>query len=339
MTETFRGREVHLASRPVGEPTAENFAVLERDIPAPAEGEVVVRNAWMSVDPYMRGRMNDARSYVPPFQLGEVMGGAAVGEVVASNAAEMPVGEQVYSELGWREYALASASAFRKIDTTAVPATAYVSVLGLTGLTAYAGLFDVAGMKPGDAVFVSGAAGSVGGLAGQFARLKGASRVVGSAGSDAKVRHVIDELGFDDAFNYRDGKIRESLRRVAPDGIDVYFDNVGGEILDAALTRLARHARIVICGAVSQYNATEAVRGPSNYLALLVSRATMTGMVVFDYAARYGEAMGELAQWMREGKIVSREHIVEGGVSAFPDSLLKLFAGENIGKLVLSVGG
>jgi NADPH-dependent curcumin reductase len=195
----------------------------------------------------------------------------------------------------------------------------------------------VAKVKEGETVVVSGAAGAVGSVAGQIAKLKGA-RAVGIAGGEQKCRWLVEELGFDAAIDYKSEDVRRALREHAPSGIDVYFDNVGGEILDAALTRLARHARIVICGAVSQYNATEAVRGPSNYLALLVSRATMTGMVVFDYAARYGEAMGELAGWLREGKIVSREHIVEGGVSAFPDSLLKLFAGENIGKLVLRVG-
>jgi hypothetical protein len=207
----------------------------------------------------------------------------------------------------------------------------------MTGLTAYFGLLDIAKVKEGETVVVSGAAGAVGSVAGQIAKLKGA-RAVGIAGGEEKCRWLVEELGFDAAIDYKAEDVRRALREHAPSGIDVYFDNVGGEILDAALTRLARGARIVICGAVSQYNATEAVRGPSNYLALLVSRASMTGMVVFDYAARYGEAMAELAQWLREGKLVSREHIVEGGVSAFPESLLKLFAGENTGKLVLRVG-
>jgi NADPH-dependent curcumin reductase CurA len=223
-----------------------------------------------------------------------------------------------------------------KIDPSLAPAPTYLGTLGMTGLTAYFGLLDVAKVKEGETVVVSGAAGAVGSVVGQIAKIKGA-RAVGIAGGEQKCRWLVDELGFDAAIDYKSEDVRRALREHAPKGIDVFFDNVGGEILDVALTRLARGARIVICGAVSQYNATEGVRGPSNYLSLLVFRATMTGMVVFDYADRFGEAIAAIAGWMREGRIVSREHIVDGGVGAFPDALLKLFAGENTGKLVLRV--
>jgi hypothetical protein len=208
----------------------------------------------------------------------------------------------------------------------------------MTGMTAYFGLFDVAKMREGETVVVSGAAGAVGSAAGQMAKIKGAARVIGIAGGEEKCRWLVEELGFDAAIDYKAQDVRRALREAAPDGVDVYFDNVGGEILDAVLTRLARGARIVICGAVSQYNSTDGVRGPSNYLSLLVARASMIGMVVFDYAPRFGEAAAEIAGWMREGRLISREHIVEGGVSAFPETLLKLFTGENVGKLVLRVG-
>ena len=284
----------------------------------------------------MRGWMNAGASYIDPVEIGDVMRAGAVGRVTASEHPGFAVGDHVYGTFGVQEHAVSDGKGVIKIDPSLAPPPTYLGTLGMTGLTAYFGLLDVGRLKEGDTVVVSGAAGAVGSVAGQIAKLKGA-RVIGIAGGQEKCRWLVEELGFDAAIDYKSEDVRRALREHAPKGVDVFFDNVGGEILDAVLTRLARGARIVICGAVSQYNATEAVRGPSNYLSLLVFRASMTGMVVFDYAARYGEAMAELAGWMREGQIISREDIVDGGVEAFHDTLLKLFAGENIGKLVLRV--
>jgi NADPH-dependent curcumin reductase len=330
-------RRVCLAARPSGLPKPSDWDFVEEPVPEPGDGEFVVEISHVSLDPAMRGWMNAGASYIEPVEIGDTMRAGAVGRVSASKHSGFDVGDDVYGVFGVQEHARSDGKGVSKIDLSLAPAPTYLGTLGATGLTAYFGLLDVAKVKEGETVVVSGAAGAVGSVAGQIAKLKGA-RAVGIAGGEQKCHWLVEELGFDAAIDYKSADVRHALREHAPSGINVYFDNVGGEILDAALTRLARHARIVICGAVSQYNATEAVRGPSNYLALLVSRATMTGMVVFDYAARYGEAMGELAQWLREGQIVSREHIAEGGVNAFPDSLLKLFAGENTGKLVLRVG-
>jgi hypothetical protein len=284
--------------------------------------------------------LNDARSYIPPVGIGEVMRALAAGEVLASNHPDISPGDLVTGPFGAQEYAVAPAAAVTKVDTSLAPLPVYLSTLGMTGMTAYFGLLDVGKVKEGDTVVVSGAAGAVGSVAGQIARIKTgpSGRVIGIAGSAEKCRWLAEDLGFDAAIDYKNEDVRRALREHAPDGVDVFFDNVGGDVLDAVLTRLARGARIVICGAVSQYNAAEAVQGPSNYLSLLVSRASMTGMVVFDYAARYGEAASEIAGWMQEGRIISREDIVGGGVSAFGDTLLRLFAGENTGKLVLEVG-
>jgi NADPH-dependent curcumin reductase len=329
-------RQVCLAARPSGLPQDSDWDLREQDVPEPGPGEFVVAISHLSLDPAMRGWMNAGASYIDPVEVGDVMRAGAVGTVSASEHPAFAVGEHVYGVFGVQEHALSDGKGVFKIDPSLAPAPTYLGTLGMTGLTAYFGLLDVAKVKEGETVVVSGAAGAVGSVVGQIAKIKGA-RAVGIAGGAEKCRWLVDELGFDAAIDYKSEDVRRALREHAPKGIDVYFDNVGGEILDAALTRLARGARIVICGAVSQYNATEAVRGPSNYLSLLVFRATMTGMVVFDYADRFGEAMAAIAGWMREGRIVSREHIVDGGVSAFPDTLLKLFAGENTGKLVLRV--
>jgi NADPH-dependent curcumin reductase CurA len=330
-------RQVRLAARPVGLPKDSDWDHTEEPVTEPGDGEVLVKVKYLSLDPAMRGWMNDARSYMPPVGLGEVMRAGGCGEVVASGHPGFAPGDHVTGVTGIQEYATLSGDALVKVDPELAPLPVYIGTLGMPGMTAYFGLLDIGKPKEGDTVVVSGAAGAVGSVAGQIAKLKGA-RVIGIAGGEEKCRWIVDELGFDAAIDYKSEDVRRALREHAPAGVDVYFDNVGGDILDAVLTRLARGARIVICGAVSQYNATEAVRGPSNYLSLLVFRASMTGMVVFDYAARYGEAMAEIAGWMREGRIISREDIVDGGVSAFPDTLLKLFAGENIGKLVLRVG-
>ncbi|MEA2153810.1 MAG: hypothetical protein QOI18_2043 [Solirubrobacteraceae bacterium] len=329
-------RQVCLAARPSGLPQDSDWDLREEPLPEPGPGEFVVEISHLSLDPAMRGWMNAGASYIDPVEVGDVMRAGGVGTVSASEHSGFAVGEHVYGVFGVQEHALSDGRGVIKIDPSLAPAPTYLGTLGMTGLTAYFGLLDVAKVKEGETVVVSGAAGAVGSVVGQIAKIKGA-RAVGIAGGEQKCRWLVDELGFDAAIDYKSEDVRRALREHAPKGIDVFFDNVGGEILDVALTRLARGARIVICGAVSQYNATEGVRGPSNYLSLLVFRATMTGMVVFDYADRFGEAIAAIAGWMREGRIVSREHIVDGGVGAFPDALLKLFAGENTGKLVLRV--
>jgi NADPH-dependent curcumin reductase CurA len=319
--------QVRLAARPNGLPVQSDWSITEEPVPTPSAGELAVEIEYISVDPAMRGWMNAGASYIEAVEIGDVMRAGAVGRVSASENPGFAVGDHVYGGFGVQEHALSDGQGLVKVD----------GALGMPGLTAYFGLLDVGKLAEGDTVVVSGAAGAVGSVAGQIARIKGA-RVVGIAGGAEKCRWIVEELGFDVAIDYKGEDVRRALREHAPEGVDVYFDNVGGEILDAVLTRLARGARIVICGAVSQYNATGPVSGPSNYLALLVYRASMIGMVVFDYAARFGEATGALAGWLSEGRLISREHIVEGGVSAFPDALLKLFSGENTGKLVLSLG-
>ena len=330
--------QLRLAARPTGLPQASDWDIVEEPVPTPGPRELVVGISHLSLDPAMRGWMNAGASYIDPVEIGAVMRAGAVGRVIASEHSDFLVGEHVYGAFGVQEYALSDGNGVLKVDPALAPLPCYLGTLGMTGMTAYFGLFDTAKMKEGDTVVVSGAAGAVGMAVGQMAKIKGAARVIGIAGGEEKCSWLVEELGFDAAIDYKREDVRRVLREAAPKGVDVYFDNVGGEILDAVLTRLARGARIVICGAVSQYNTTEAVRGPSNYLSLLVARASMTGMVVFDYAARYGQAATEIAGWMREGRLISREDVVEGGVSAFPETLLKLFRGENIGKLVLRVG-
>jgi NADPH-dependent curcumin reductase len=328
--------QVRLAARPSGLPKPTDWSFTEEPIPTPGKGQIVVAISYLSLDPAMRGWMNAGASYIDPVQIGEVMRAGAVGQVTASEHPDFGVGDHVYGAFGVQEHAVSDGNGVIKVDPSLAPLPTYLGALGMTGMTAYFGLLDTGRLQEGDTVVVSGAAGAVGSVAGQIAKIKGC-RVIGLTGGEEKCGWIVDELGFDASIDYKTQDVRRTLREYAPDGVDVYFDNVGGEILDAVLTRLARGARIVICGAVSQYNATEGVRGPANYLSLLVARASMTGMVVFDYAASFGEAAAEIAGWMREGKLISREDILDGGVGAFPDALLKLFAGENIGKLVLRV--
>jgi NADPH-dependent curcumin reductase CurA len=324
-----------LARRPSGLPTREDWTYTEEPVPEPGDGEVLVQLEYLSLDPAMRGWMNDVKSYVPPVAIGEVMRALGAGRVIASRNPKFAVGDHVTGVLGIQAYAISNGRGLTKVDPTVAPLPVYLGTLGMTGWTAYFGLLDIGKPKPGDTVVVSGAAGAVGMVAGQIAKIK-ECRVVGIAGGPDKCAYLTGELGFDAAVDYKAGDVRKALREHCPKGIDVYFDNVGGDILDAALANLARGARIVICGAISQYNATTAVKGPSNYLSLLVNRASMTGMVVFDYADRYGDATRELAGWLAAGKLKSREEIVRG-LETFPDALLKLFRGENTGKLVLAV--
>lgn len=329
--------QFRLAARPVGLPKREDWSYTEEPVREPAEGELLVKVLYLSLDPAMRGWMNEGKSYIAPVGIGEVMRAGAVGKVIASKHPGFAVGDFVSGGFGVQEYALSNGKGVIKVDTRFAALPVYLGTLGMPGMTAYFGLLDIGKPKEGETVVVSGAAGAVGTVVGQIARLKGC-RVVGIAGGADKCRYIVDELGFDAAIDYKSEDVKKALRTHCPKGVDVYFDNVGGDILDAVLTQLAFRARIVICGAISQYNNTTPVKGPSNYLSLLVNRASMTGMVVFDYADRYGEAAREMAGWMAAGKLKSREDIVEG-FQTFPETLLKLFKGENTGKLVLKVAG
>ncbi|MGC5388421.1 NADP-dependent oxidoreductase [Micromonospora chalcea] len=326
-------REIHLASRPQGWPTAENFRLVTTEVPTPGPGQVVVRNRFMSVDPYMRGRMNDVKSYVPPFALDAPLDGGAIGEVVAGEAGGVKPGDTVLHGLGWREYALVDAKGARKIDPDLAPVTAHLGVLGMTGLTAYAGLLDVAAMKPGETVFVSGAAGAVGSMVGQIAKLRGAGRVIGSAGSAAKVERLT-ALGFDAAFDYHDGPVSKQLRAAAPDGVDVYFDNVGGDHLEAAIGAMNVHGRAAICGMIAQYNATEPPPAPRNLALVIGKRLTLRGFLVSDHGHLREQFVQEVAGWLREGRLSYDETIVDG-IEQAPEAFLGLLRGENLGKMLV----
>jgi NADPH-dependent curcumin reductase CurA len=324
-----------LAARPVGMPKRSDWTYTEEPVAEPKEGELLVQVLYISLDPAMRGWMNEARSYAPPVGIGEVMRALAVGIVTASRNPRFAVGDHVSGVFGVQEYALIDGRGVTKIDTRAVPLPKYLSVLGMTGMTAYFGLLDTGQPHPGETVVVSAAAGAVGAVVGQIAKIKNC-RVIGIAGGAEKCGYIVEELGFDAAIDYKSEDVKKALRKHCPEGLNVYFDNVGGTILEAALANLARGARIVICGAISQYNNTGPIAGPSNYMSLLVNRATMKGMMVFDYADRYPQAGAEMAEWMAAGKLKSREDIVEG-LATFPETLLKLFKSENTGKLMLKV--
>lgn len=329
-------REWRLASRPTGWPTPENFELAESDVPALAEGQLRVRNVVLSVDPYMRGRMSAAKSYAAPYAVGEAMNGGAVGVVEESRADGFAVGDHVLHGLGWREVAVLDAKDARVVDTSAAPASAYLGILGMTGLTAYAGLKRVAALKEGDVVFVSGAAGAVGGAVGQIAKAMGASRVIGSAGSPEKVRHLTEDLGFDAAFSYRDGRVADHLRELAPDGIDVYFDNVGGEHLEAAIGALNLGGRIAVCGMISVYNDTEPAPGPRNLARLIQTRGRIEGFLVGDHYDLAGEYFSTAAGWLADGTLSQRETSVEGFENAV-DAFLGVLRGQNTGKMVVTL--
>jgi NADPH-dependent curcumin reductase CurA len=323
-----------LAARPVGMPRPTDFAFEEHDVPALGDGELLVKVRYISLDPAMRGWMNEGKSYIRPIAIGELMRAGAIGSVIESRHPRFAVGSHVTGMLGLQEYAVSNGEGLTPVDSSRVPLPVMLSTLGAPGLTAYFGLLDVGKPVAGQTVVVSGAAGAVGSVVGQIAKIHGC-RAVGIAGGADKCGYL-RELGFDAAIDYKAGDIKAALREHCPKGIDVFFDNVGGDILDTALTQLAPRARIVICGAISQYNNTTPVKGPANYLSLLVNRASMTGMVIFDYASRFPAAVAEMAQWMAAGKLRSREDIVPG-LEQFPQALLKLFTGENHGKLMLEL--
>jgi NADPH-dependent curcumin reductase CurA len=323
-------REVRLAARPRGAPVPGDFTVAQVDVPAPADGQVLVRNLFMSVDPYMRGRMNAGESYVPGWEVGQTLDGAAVGEVLASNAGSIKKGDIVTSGAGWRELFVADAGTLRAVDPGVRPITAYLGVLGSPGLTAWVGL-NLVDVKAGDRVFVSGAAGAVGSIAGQIAKARGAARVVGSAGSAAKVARV-REFGFDAAFDYHDGPVRKRLKEAAPDGIDVYFDNVGGEHLEAAIAAIRPYGRIALCGAISQYNA--AAPGPNNLSLAIGKRLTLRGYIVSDHNRRMPEFLADMSGWLREGRVRYDETVVDGLENA-PAAFMGMLAGENTGKMIV----
>ena len=325
-----------LAARPVGMPKRSDWTYVEEPVAEPKEGELLVKLSYISLDPAMRIWINDVRSYMPPVGIGELMRALGVATVAASRNPRFAVGDHVSGLFGVQEYALTDGKGVNKVDARIVPLPKYLSVLGMTGMTAYFGFLDTGQPKAGDTVVVSAAAGAVGELVGQIAKIKGC-HVVGIAGGAEKCRYIVNELGFDAAIDYKSENVSQSLRNHCPKGIDVYFDNVGGAILDAALAQIRLGARVVICGAISQYNNTGPITGPSNYLSLLMNRATMKGTLVLDYIDRYAQAGAEMAAWMAVGKLKSREDIVEG-LATFPETLLKLFKSENIGKLMLKVG-
>ena len=333
---TAVNHQIKLAARPVGLPKESDWERAEAPVPEPGSGELVTKILYMSVDPAMRGWMNDRPSYVPPVQIGEVMRALTVGEVVASNNDGFAVGDMVAGVQGVQEYALSDGSGLMKADADLAPAPAWLNTLGIAGLTAYCGLIEVGQPKEGETVVVSGAAGSVGLHVGQIAKIKGC-RAVGIAGGPEKCAYLTDELGFDAAIDYKAESVHEGLKRTCPDGIDIFFDNVGGEILDAALARINVFGRAVLCGAISQYNATGPMYGLRSAILLVPRRARMQGFIYFDYRDKWPAMLKDLAAWRAEGKIKSRDDIVDGGVQAFPETLLRLFSGDNFGKLMIKV--
>jgi NADPH-dependent curcumin reductase CurA len=330
---SVQSREIRLASRPSGWPTEQTFAFADVTLPSPRSGQVLVRNTFMSVDPYMRGRMNDAKSYVPPFQVGEALEGGAVGEVVESGVDGVSPGALVLHNAGWRSHALVSEfTPLKPID--GVSPSHYLGALGMPALTAYVGLLDIASFAEGDTVFVSGAAGAVGSIVGQLARLKGAKRVIGSAGTKGKVAHLTGTLGFDTAFNYRDGDVLGQLAEAAPKGIDVYFDNVGGDHLEAAVEVLRRNGRVAACGAISAYNEENPPAGPRNLHQLVGKRLTLRGFIVMDHYDRFEAMLSEVGPWLANGDLVAEETVTDGLDNA-PKAFLGMLRGENTGKAIV----
>lgn len=328
-------KQLLFVKRPVGEVDASTWTLETNPIPKIEDGQLLIKQHYISLDPAMRGWMNNSKSYIEPMAIGSVMRAGSVGEVIASKNPKFKVGEYLAGTGGVQQYTSTDGKGYYPVDPKMAPLPTYIGTLGMPGMTAYFGITEVGKIKEGDTVLVSGAAGAVGSVVGQVAKIKGC-KVVGIAGGPEKCTYVVDELGFDACIDYKNENVASRFKEECPKGIDVYFDNVGGEILDIALSRLKMHARIVICGAISQYNNKTAIKGPSNYLALLVSRATMQGMVVFDYANRYKEGAMQLGQWMAQGKLKTREDIYEG-IENFPETFQRLFSGDKMGKLVLKV--
>lgn len=328
-------KQVVLKQRPVGLPDESTWDTIQGDIPSAKDGEVVVKQHYISLDPAMRGWMNDAKSYLPPVGIGEVMRAGSVGEVVESKHPDFKVGDFLSGWGGVQQYAATDAKGWFKVDPNLVPLPTYIGTLGMPGMTAYFGILEVGKIKEGETVLISGAAGAVGSIAGQIAKIKGC-KVVGIAGGAEKCAYLKDELGFDGAIDYKSEEIYAAIKRECPKGVDVYFDNVGGDILDAALANLRMHGRVPLCGAISQYNSTEGIAGPKNYLSLLVNRGTMQGFIILDYAKDFQKAAMEMGTWMAQGKLKSREDIHEG-IENFRETFLRLFSGEKLGKLVLKV--
>ena len=333
---TITSREIRLKQRPTGLPSAEDFELVTVTLPQPGPGEVVVRNLYMSVDPYMRGRMVDRKSYVPPFALGETLQGGAVGQVIESKSDKFNVGDYVLHGLGWREYFISDGKGVASIDPSIAPVQAFLGAVGMPGQTAYFGLLDIGQPQTGETVFVSAAAGAVGSMVCQIAKLKGC-RVVGSVGSQAKVDWLLNEVGIDAAFNYKEvDSLKAELGRQCPNGIDIYFENVGGEHLEAALTHMNQNGRIPVCGMISQYNATEATPGPNNLGLIIGKRLKLQGYIVSDYRARTAEFYTDMKDWIAAGQIKSQETIVEGIENA-PNAFIGLFTGENMGKMLVKL--
>ncbi len=328
-------REIRLVSRPNGMPTAANFTLAQTELPPLSDQQVLVRNRFISVDPYMRGRMKEGKSYVPPFELGKAMTGGAVGEVVESRAKEFKPGDTVTSMFGWREYCIASPQELRPVPREVSSLSIYLGALGMTGMTAWAGL-NLVEVKAGDVIFISGAAGAVGNMAGQLAKLRGC-KVIGSAGSPEKVKFLQEECGYDIAFNYKTGSTREQLTALVPDGIDVYYDNVGGESLEAALAALRVNGRIIACGGISSYNEAQPKPGPANLFNVTTKRLTMKGMIVGDWLHRQAEFEKEVGGYLRAGKVKNHETVVVG-IDQAVGAFLGLFEGKNRGKMVVKVG-
>ena len=329
-------KQLLFVKRPQGAADASTWSLVTHPIPEIKEGEILVKQHYISLDPAMRGWMNEGKSYIEPMAIGSVMRAGSVGEVVAvKNNPKFKVGDYVSGFGGVQQYAVSDGNDLYTVDPKLAPLPTYISTLGMPGMTAYFGILEVGKIKEGDVVVVSGAAGAVGSIVGQIAKIKGCT-VIGIAGGADKCKYIVEELGFDAAIDYKNEDVNSRLKEECPKGLDVYFDNVGGEILDSALSRLRMNARIVICGAISQYNNKTAVKGPSNYLSLLVNRATMQGMVVFDWANRYGEAAMAMGTWLSQGKLKSKEAIYEG-IENFPETYNRLFTGEKLGKLVLKV--
>ena len=336
MSEVLVNKQWKLKERPVGEPNYDTWTFEQSEVPAIGEGELLIKIAYVSLDPAMRGWLNDVKSYIEPVQIGDVMRAGTIGEVIQSNHQGFEVGDTVVGHNGVQQYAISDGKGLHIVDPSLAPLPTYLGVLGMTGMTGYFGLLKSGQPKAGETVVVSGAAGAVGGLVGQIAKIKGC-RVVGIAGGAQKCQFLVDELGFDAAIDYKNENVRKALKLNCPKGVDVFFDNVGGDVLDDVLTRINVKARIVLCGAISQYNNTSAVKGPSNYLSLLVNRARMEGIVVFDNIKEYPIAMKDIATWMQAGQLKAKEHVIDG-IETFPDTLMMLFRGENFGKLVLKVG-